>query len=123
LAISKLLVKIMIRKHSIKRSRVESSLRRVERELKQNPSSSRCFFYPSEPRSCFDHIVPKSHNASLIDKRENLIPIGVTAHDIITFGTAEQVKSLPRINEYLRRMKALDESYYNRFLINRNIEL
>jgi hypothetical protein len=113
----------MIRKHSIKRSRVESSLRRAERELKQNPANNRCFFFPQDPRSCFDHIVPKSQNINLINKRENLVPIGFRAHDIITFGTAEQVMSLPNINKYLQRMKSLDESYYNRFLINRGIEI
>ena len=108
--------------HTAKRSRIESQLRRVERELKRE-GNERCFFCPHEPRSCFDHIVPKAHNTALIACKQNLVPIGLTAHNIITFGTAEEVKGLPRIREYLRRMKELDESYYNRFLVNRNIQL
>jgi len=107
--------------HTAKRSRIESQLRRVERELKL-AGNNRCFFLP-EPRSCFDHIVPKAHNTALIACKQNLVPIGLTAHNIITFGTAEQIMGLPRIKEYLRRMKELDESYYNRFLVNRDIQL
>ena len=113
----------MIRAHSIKRDRIEYQLRKAEKELKQNPANNRCFFFPQDARSCFDHIVPKAHNTSLIACKANLVPIGHAAHNIITFGTAEQIKALPNIKKYLQRMKSLDESYYNRFIINRNIEL
>jgi hypothetical protein len=111
----------MIKKHSTKRAKAESELRKAESELKLNPVNDRCFFFPRDPRSCFDHIVPKSQNTSLIACKENLLPIGFKAHHIITFGSAEQIKNLPRINQYLQRMKELDESYYNRFLINRGM--
>lgn len=82
-----------------------------------DPANARCFFFRMEPRSCFDHCVPKSQNQDLIDCEENLIPISHRAHNIITFGTAEQMRQLPRFDEYLERMKKLDESYYNRFIL------
>ena len=106
-----------MRKYSKKRQQQESNLRGIERKLKMDPANDRCFFFRMEPRSSFDHIIPKAHNQELIDCAENLVPISTRAHNIITFGTADQIRQLPRFDEYLERMKLLDEGYYRRFIM------
>jgi hypothetical protein len=110
----------MIRRHGKKRATQERRLRKIEKELIEE-GETRCFFYPYQSASCFDHIVPKSANASLIDCRENLIPISHGAHYVITNGTNEQIKKLPRLDKYLEKMKGLDEDYYNRFILNHEL--
>ena len=104
-----------MRTYSKKRQQQERNLRKIERELKADPANDKCFFYPFERRSEFHHIIPKSQNALLIDCKENLIPIGITAHNILHRGTTYQIKRLRNLDKYLEKMKSLDEGYYNRF--------
>jgi len=108
-----------MKKHSNKRAIQERNLRKAEKELNQELSNMACFFYPELMRREYDHIIPKSQNQSLIDCKDNLIPISGKAHEIITRGTVDDLLSLPtnRFREYLDRMKDLDESYYNRYMI------
>lgn len=110
----------MIKRHSTKRAAQERRLRKIEAELEAE-GQTHCFFFPFKSKSCFDHIVPKSANTFLIDVEENIIPICNEAHYIITNGTGYQMQKLPRLREYLHRMKALDESYYRRFMTNHGL--
>ena len=104
-------------KFSIKRLRAERNLRRIEKELKQEPVNSKCFFYPVEKRSCFHHIVNKSEGLKWIDRENNLLPIGHTAHKILHRGYNTDIICLPRFPDYLLKMKKLNEDYYNRYML------
>ena len=104
-------------KFSLKRLKIERNLRRIEKELNQKPEYRRCFFYASEKRDCYHHIIPRSQGLEWIAQKDNLLPIGRTAHNIIHFGTNGEIKFLPRFREYLEKMKKLNERYYNRYLI------
>lgn len=104
-------------KFSIKRLKAERNLRRIEKRLDREPVNRKCFFYPSERKSCYHHIIPKSEGIKWIDMEENLLPIGLTAHNIITFGCNDEIKNLPRFNKYLRKMNWLNDNYFNRYLL------
>lgn len=45
------------------------------------------------------------------------MPVGDTAHEILTRGTTEQRMSLPHWDEYLAKMRELDPMYYQRFIM------
>lgn len=107
----------MIRTFSLKRMKAERQLRKIEKELDQNPINSKCFFYPSEQKSEYYHISPKSEGLKWIAMKENLLPIGRTAHFILHNGTNREIKSLPRFQEYLKKMKNLNLGYYYRYKI------
>ena len=109
-----------MRRHSKKRARQERRLRKIEKELIAE-GNTRCFFYPRKSASCYDHVISKAHNSSLIDCKENLVPISTEAHFIIDHGTNEQIKELPNLFRYLEKMKKLDEKYYNRFMTNHEL--
>jgi hypothetical protein len=109
-----------MRRFSKKRAAQERRLRKIEHELRAE-GQTHCFFFPHRSASSFDHIIPKSANTALIDRRENLVPISNKAHYIITFGTNKQIKELPNITRYLEKMKELDESYYKRFMTNHEL--
>ena len=109
-----------MRRFSKKRSAQERRLRGIEADLRAE-GQTHCFFYPHKSASSFDHVVSKSANTSLIDCKENLVPISDSAHYVITFGTNEQIKKLPNLFRYLEKMKELDENYYNRFMTNHEL--
>ena len=109
-----------MKRFSKKRAAQERRLRKIESELYAE-GQTHCFFFPRKSASSYDHIVPKSANALLIDCKENLVPISNEAHYVVTFGTNEQIKKLPNISLYLEKMKELDEDYYNRFITNHEL--
>jgi len=104
-----------MRTYSKKRAVQERNLRKIERELEADPANDKCFFYPTERRSEFHHVCPKAQCPNLIDCKENLIPVGTTAHNILHRGTTYQIRRLRNLDKYLEKMKSLDEGYYNRF--------
>lgn len=102
---------------SIKRLKAERSLRKVEKRLDREPSNQKCFFYQSERKSEYHHIIPKNQGLEWIDREDNLLPIGRTVHNILTFGCNSEIKILPRFNEYLEKMEQLNQNYYRRYLL------
>jgi len=112
-----------MRKLSKKRAAQERRLRKVEAELDQYEENQYCFFFPSEPKTEYHHIIPKSQNAQLIDDKENLLPVGRRAHDILTFGATQDIRELPmdRLQLYLIRMAHVDYNYYRRFIVKLNL--
>jgi len=109
-----------MKRHSKKRAAKERRLRKIEARLIAE-GNTRCFFYPYQSGSCYDHIIPKSHSEELIDCEDNLVPVSNRAHYILTFGTNEQIRKLPNISRYLEKMKNLDETYYKRFITNHEL--
>jgi len=109
-----------MKRFSKKRAAQERRLRKIEQELREE-GQTKCFFFPYKRAWAFDHIVPKSANASLIECKENLVPASNEAHYIITFGTSDQIAGLPNIGKYLSRMRSLDEAYYSRFMTNHEL--
>ena len=105
-----------MRRLSLKRAKKERELRLAEAELDQIPENSRCWFYPSEAKREYHHIIPKSESFEMIAEKKNLLPAGGTAHNILDHGTNDEIMGLPRISEYLAKMKDLNEGYYNRFI-------
>jgi len=104
-------------KFSLKRLKAEYALRKIEQELDEKSENQRCFFYRSERKSEYHHIVPKSEGLKWIAMEANLIPIGLTAHHIIHAGINKEIICLPRFNEYLAKMKRLNEEYYQRYIL------
>ncbi len=104
-------------KFSTKRLRAERNLRKIEKKLDREPGNQKCFFYPSERKSCYHHIIPKSEGSPWITLEANLLPIGQTAHNILTFGCNSDIKVLPKFKEYLKKMNWLNDNYYNRYLL------
>jgi len=104
-------------KFSTKRLKAERSLRKIEKKMDQEPGNQRCFFYASEKTSCMHHIIPRSEGLKWIAMEANLIPIGLTAHHIIHAGINKEIICLPRFNEYLAKMKRLNEEYYQRYIL------
>lgn len=105
-----------------KRKIQERNLRRIEKELNKDVSNMHCFFFPLDMKKEYHHILPKSQFPELIDCKENLIPVGTSAHYTLTFGTGRQVMNLPKIGQYLSKMKSLNEQYYFRYLLNKGIK-
>ena len=110
-----------MKRHSLKRARQERRLRKIEAEMIASGDYDKCFFYTYKHANCFDHIVPKAHNQSLIDCRENLVPICGEAHHIIDHGITKQIKELPNLDKYLNKMSKLDRGYYSRFITNHEL--
>ena len=104
-------------KFSTKRLIAERNLRRIEKKLDREPGNQKCFFYPIERKSEYHHIIPKSEGLKWVDVKENLLPVGRTAHNILTFGCNGDIKALPRFDEYLKKMNWLSISYYNRYML------
>jgi len=104
-------------KFSIKRLKVERRLRKIEKKLDRESINRKCYFYPSERKSCYHHIIPKNEGLKWIDLEANLLPIGQTAHSILHNHSNSDIKTLPRFKEYLEKMKRLNISYYNRYLL------
>jgi len=104
-------------RYSKKRQQAETELRRIEKELDQDESNLHCFFVPAQRKSCYHHIINKSEGLQWVAIKENLLPIGTWAHDVLTFGTNEEIKKLPMIKEYLELMEFLDKDYYQRYLL------
>lgn len=111
-----------MRRFSKKRAAQERRMKKVQAELDDNPDNWSCWFFPEDPRTEYHHIIPRSYNTSLIDCKENQLPIGRRAHDILTFGTRDQIKALPKMVILLQRMADLDYSYYRRFAVKLNFE-
>jgi hypothetical protein len=106
--------------YSKKRAAQERNLQKIRGELREQ-GHTRCFFFPHKYGFTFDHVVPRSARPDLIDCKGNLVPISEEAHYIITFRTAAQIGSLPRIREYLDKMRGIDEKYWRRFLTNHDL--
>lgn len=104
-------------KFSIKRLKAERNLRRIEKKLDQKPENQKCFFYSTERKSEYHHIIPKSEGLKWIDMKENLLPIGRTAHNILHSGINEAIKRLPWFGVYLEEMKKLNMQYYHRYIM------
>ena len=109
-----------MRFHSKKRAAQERRLRKIEARLIAE-GQTKCFFFPYKNAICFDHIIPKAHNESLIDCEKNLIPICNESHRIIDQGTNDEIRELPNITRYLEKMSQLDYKYFARFLTNHEL--
>lgn len=105
-----------------KRKLQERNLRKIEKELNKDVSNMHCFFFPLDMKREYHHILPKSQFSEFIDCKENLIPVGTSAHWTLTFGTGRQLQNLPKFKEYLEKMKALNQQYYYRFCLNHKIK-
>lgn len=100
----------------------ERNLRRIIKEMDKDIINFHCWFFPLEMREGMHHILPKSQFPEHIDNPDNLIPVGTSSHWTLTFGSARQIMNLPRINEYLRKMKSLDSQYFERYCLNKSID-
>jgi len=107
----------LIFKFSTKRLIAERNLRKIEKKLDREPGNQKCFFYQSERKSEYHHLIPKSQGFEWIDRKDNLLPVGRTAHNILHSGCNEEIRMLPRFEEYLEKMEKLDKKYYNRYLL------
>jgi len=104
-------------KLSTKRLKAERNLRKIEKKLDQEPSNQRCFFYRSDKKDVYHHIVSKSEGLIWVDMEANLLPIGSVAHVILHSGYNKEINVLPHFKEYLEKMEQLDEKYYQRYLL------
>ena len=105
-----------------KRKIQESNLKRIIKELNKDPKNFHCFFESENMRTEWHHILPRSQFPEHIDNPDNLLPVGFSAHWTLTFGTGRQIMNLPKIREYLEKMKALDQQYYFRYKLNKGIK-
>ncbi len=106
-----------------KRKQQEKNLRKIIKELNKDPKNFHCFFEPENMRTEWHHVLPKSQFPEHIDNPNNLLPVGFSAHHTLTFGTGRQIMNLPKIGQYLSKMKSLNEQYYHRYLLNHNIKI
>jgi len=104
-------------RYSKKRQQAENELRRIEKELDQDEINLHCFFIPAQKKNEYHHIIPKAEGLQWVAMKENLLPIGTWAHDVLTFGKNEEIKKLPWIDEYLEMMELLNEDYYQRYML------
>ena len=102
-----------------KKQAQKRKLRAFYNELDRDPKNRMCFFYPNIRKADYEHIVAKAHSEELILDPRNLIPVSRYAHDILTNKPASVIKQLPRIHEYLDKMRELDEQFFYRYLGNR----
>jgi len=104
-------------RYSKKRQQAEIELRKIEQELDRDEKNLHCFFISAQRKSCYHHIIPKSEGLKWVAMKENLLPIGTWAHDVLTFRPNEEIMKLRNIDEYLEKMKELNEDYYQRYLL------
>lgn len=97
--------------------RLDSQYEQAVKAVREDPRSKYCFLSGGKIRGRGDphHVIPASHSPSLLANKRNIVIVNRTPHNIITNGTAAQIKKLPGIHRLLARMKELDYEYYNRY--------
>ena len=87
-------------------------------EVRKKPQSRFCFLTGEQiPEGGGDpaHVLPVSIFPEFAYRKANIVIITRRAHNIIDQGTSEQIARLPRIHNWLAKMRALDQAYYEKF--------
>lgn len=82
----------------------------------------RCFICGKNAQIDLVHIIRRSYSSVLYDNEKNMILGCRTCHELFDDGDARQLLNYKPFSAILKRMKTLDEFYYNRYVSKRKLE-
>jgi len=82
----------------------------------------RCFICGKNTHVDLVHIIRRSYSSVLYDSERNMILGCRTCHELFDDGDASQLLKYKSFTAILKRMKTLDEFYYNRYVSKRKLE-